>query len=949
MDYKNNNWSDADIADLLIGNHENNRLGAGANSLRPALYEYYVEENGYDNRVPFFEHYKKIGAKNNVIFIGDRPSEKHQEDRYYCKDKNGNEIRQEYITVTDKNGNPIKDKNGNDSVSVISLRSKSFKNLYEPIWVSKDTIINNQKKQIQVINQKNYYAYYVYRVASIYKNYIKFYEIKNEPDYTSTGEGNLKKNEEGINKQKNWWDEDPNPKSLNNFYAPIQSYVRLLRISYEVIKSVDPNAYICVGGIGYLSFLDAILRNTDNPDQGKITKEYPYTGGAWFDCLSYHNYPMYYLNQWVGRDYPGNINGKIYSRHTDAAVDTLMNRQKEFEKLLKNYGYDNIKYPTKIFILTETNVPSKAVDNFIGGEEQQQNYLLKAAIIGQRNNLKGIYAYCPWDSKYYDDPEGNEYNYKGFYYPIPESPNLNDSIRMHSSAHGWRTIRNLLGDKKYNYYETENLNLDENSIRGIAFSNATDTVYALWARTSKDMDETAKATYKFPENRFTNEKNKMITKIKWDASKQDYVSTIINGNTVNLDGAVSFFFIGKKEMPVTHVKLDKVSHLIKIGETLQLNETIYPYYAYDKTIKWESSDNTIATVNSKGLVKGLKDGVVEIKAISSNPKKIAICEIGVGKPENVPVKEISIKSSRNSIYVDDTLHLQKVLYPIYATDKGIEWYSSNKNVATVDQNGIVTAKKEGYVWINMTSLNGVNGKTSPASIRIEIKNKIFELEKNYVEIYSGNSIKLNSKIKLTDENIKNIIWYSSNSSIATVNQNGIVTGIKKGTVWINIKTLNGEKLGICQVDIKENINKNVKIGEILELNNIIDDEIIVTNKIIWYSDDPKIAQVDQNGIVTAISAGSTYINAKSDTTQIVSFEITVTDNKLKVYILNNELNIESKDIIDKVEIYNMNGKLVHSNNYNSNIITIPSLPNNNILIIKIITDENKTITKKIKS
>lgn len=1063
MDYKNGNWSDAEVADILTGNPEKNIVGVGANSLRPALYEYYLEKNGYDNRVPSFQHYKKMGAVNNVIFIGDRPSSIHQEDNYYCTDDNGNIIKEERVVLTDKDGNPLKGVDGNDSVRITSYRSKSYKNLYEPIWILKDTIINNKKTQIEVINQNNYYAYYVYRLVNTYKDYAKFYEVKNEPDYTSTGEGNLKKGELSFKKHKSWWDNDPHPRALKNFYAPIQNYVRLLRVSYEVIKSLDPDALVCIGGIGYVSFLDAVLRNTDNPDGGKVTEEYPYTGGAWFDCLSYHNYPMYYLDTWVGRDYPGNIDGKIYSRHTDAAVDELIKHQKEFESLLETYGYDGVKYPRKITIVTETNVSNKPVGKFIGGEDQQRNYLLKAAVVGQANGLKGLFPYCPWDFKSADDPTGNEYDYKGFYYPVPESPELNDSIVAHDSAEGWRTISSLMGDKKYD--EALSMNISNDSIRGAGFSNERISAYALWARTTKDMDETASATFQFPDSIFPDKNNKIITEIKWNPSKRDYVSNIIEGTTtVQLTGDVAFYCPAMRHMPVTHIKFSETVHLMDVGDTVQLYETIYPSYAYDKRVKWSTNDSTIAIVDSKGLVKALKEGVVHITASTLDNSKSASCEIVVGKPDGIAVKGINISLYEAELCVGDTIKLDTRIYPYYASKQDVEWYSSNSNIAEVDSEGLVTAKQKGIAWINVKALHGPNGQMiGPATCRVvvsenstDIQVEKIVLDMSTVEINVGNTLKLTAtispsnatnksviwyshdnsiatvdnglvigvkegvawinvrtedgnkiataKVTVIKDNIvhverveldkktmavnvggtskltatvipinakdKSIIWYSSDDRIATVNEEGIVTGVKEGIAWINAKTLDGYKVATCQVSVLTDkidvemveldiTTAEINIGETLKLTATVSPSDAMNKTVIWYSHDNTIVTVE-DGLVTGVKEGIAWVNVKTeDGNKVATAKVTVVNKNrrslvesLSDYIVlsysNSQLNIDSKgEIIKRVEIYNTMGGLVYASDYNSNKVEILSSLDG-ILIIKIITKGDNITIKKIK-
>jgi hypothetical protein len=79
MGWMNHNWLDEDIADILIGNSNRGWEGAGVNSLRPALPEYFVETWGYDNRVNTVKYYSGRGAKQKVVFIGDNPCDQHRE------------------------------------------------------------------------------------------------------------------------------------------------------------------------------------------------------------------------------------------------------------------------------------------------------------------------------------------------------------------------------------------------------------------------------------------------------------------------------------------------------------------------------------------------------------------------------------------------------------------------------------------------------------------------------------------------------------------------------------------------------------------------------------------------------------------------------------------------------------------------------------------------------
>ena len=413
-------WTDQQLSEILIGNSSKNIDGAGVNSLRPAMYEYFVEQWGYNIRSDAFAFYKQLGATNNVIFLG-YPSEAHRDTTKYCSNN----------------------------------QSLTFANLYEPIWNSDGSVNNN-----------NYYAKYVYNVVKTYGAYVKFWEVWNEPDYASSWSA-----------AQTWSTTNPNPCDLTGFYAPIQRYVRMLHITYEVAKSIDKNAVVCLGGIGYDGFLDAVLRNTENPTDGSVSSTYNKKGGEWFDCVSFHIYPMYNLNS--------------TNKNSDAAANTIVSAKSSYQAVLTKYGYNS-----KSFIITECNIPRKELSGYIGSDEAQRNFLIKAAIACQKENILGLYVFGPADNQTYaaaTDP----YQVMGFYQPITSTP-YPYNVTPNSSAKSWRTVSSLLKDRLYSLSSTTAMKLPSN-IDGAAFYSATakNFIYVLWAKSSGNT-ETASATYTFP-------------------------------------------------------------------------------------------------------------------------------------------------------------------------------------------------------------------------------------------------------------------------------------------------------------------------------------------------------------------------------------------------------------------------------------------------------------------
>ena len=232
-------------------------------------------------------------------------------------------------------------------------------NLYEPIFLNNGSV-----------NPNNYWAFYVNKTVSIYKDYIKIWETWNEPDYTRD-----------YSKVANWTKEPPDKNILTHWYGTIFEYIRLLRITYEVAKKADPNCFVTAGGLGYPEFLDAILRYTDNPNGGTITSEYPYKGGAYFDCDAYHQYPQYGVTDLeTGEAY--NDNG------SDMLAKKVVILKKNHEYILKKYGFDGTTYPKKIFVNTETGLNSEKNEGSIGGDLLRRNWILKLALYSIEYDLK---------------------------------------------------------------------------------------------------------------------------------------------------------------------------------------------------------------------------------------------------------------------------------------------------------------------------------------------------------------------------------------------------------------------------------------------------------------------------------------------------------------------------------------------------------------------------------
>ena len=158
-----------------------------------------------------------------------------------------------------------------------------------------------------------------------------------------------------------------------------------------------------------------------------------------------------------------------------------------------------------------------------------------------------------------------------------------------------------------------------------------------------------------------------------------------------------------KSVKASKITLNKSKATVRTGRKLQLKATISPDNTTDKTVKWTTSKKSVATVNSKGVVKAVgKSGTVKITAVTANGKK-ATCKITV-KP--VKVKKVSLKKSKVSVKAGKTVKLKTVISPGDATDKRLIWKSKDKKIAKVSSKGVVKGVKKGKTTITVTTKDG---------------------------------------------------------------------------------------------------------------------------------------------------------------------------------------------------------------------------------------------------
>ena len=304
-------------------------------------------------------------------------------------------------------------------------------------------------------------------------------------------------------------------------------------------------------------------------------------------------------------------------------------------------------------------------------------------------------------------------------------------------------------------------------------------------------------------------------------------------------------------------------------------------------IVWHSSNDKIAKVDSNGKITGITEGTTIITASINGYSSTCIVNVS---SSYVAVNGISLNKSNLNILVGTEETLTKTITPSNATNKDVMWSSSDLSVATIDQNGKVTAKKVGTAIITVSA----SGYSSTCVVNVvnNVVLKGISLNKSNLTIKEESSETLSIIYNPNNATNKKITWKSSNTNVAIVNSNGKVTGKKAGNATITAISNDGGYVASCKVTV-ESISKNVTsisldkkemtimAGEKSLLKVTINPSYAENKNVIWESSNEKVATVE-NGNITAVSVGTAEIKVISeDGNKEAICKVTVTSPPIK--------------------------------------------------------------------
>lgn len=261
---------------------------------------------------------------------------------------------------------------------------------------------------------------------------------------------------------------------------------------------------------------------------------------------------------------------------------------------------------------------------------------------------------------------------------------------------------------------------------------------------------------------------------------------------------------GKKEeeaVSVSSVTVSPESVELTEGESAKLTANISPSSAADRAVTWSSSDKTVATIDGSGNVQGIKAGTATITATADGKSGKSTVTV---KTKVVNVTEVSLDRSELTLTEGENETLTATVKPDNATNKKVAWESDKVDIASVDENGKVTAIKTGEATITVTTEDG--GKTAECKVTVKSRNvpvSGVEINPWAVNLSVRGTAKLTYTIKPEDATNQMVKWESDTPSVTTVDSQGNLKGIAAGTAKICVTTDDGGFKSYCTVTVKE--------------------------------------------------------------------------------------------------------------------------------------------------
>ncbi len=324
--------------------------------------------------------------------------------------------------------------------------------------------------------------------------------------------------------------------------------------------------------------------------------------------------------------------------------------------------------------------------------------------------------------------------------------------------------------------------------------------------------------------------------------------------------------------PARIVKPTLAEETLWVGETTQATAAITPADASITDVTWTSRNESVATVDANGVVTAVSKGSAYIVAAAVD---------GSGRMGNVTVRvkqqptAITLSSTDLVVNMGQAQNLRATVAPTNADDKKVTWESSDPSVATVNNSGRITPVSVGEATITCRSTNFPSVyATCKVTVNQLVEKVIFSTKTVTVDV--GSTITVAPQITPANATNQSVTYKTSNANIATVDADGTVHGVKRGTVTITATAADGSKRsGTIKVSVLQPVTGvhmysdtiRVDVRESVTGRAVLEPTDASNLNMTWTSADPSIATVkgkQNRPTVTGVRWGETTITGVTE-------------------------------------------------------------------------------------
>lgn len=358
----------------------------------------------------------------------------------------------------------------------------------------------------------------------------------------------------------------------------------------------------------------------------------------------------------------------------------------------------------------------------------------------------------------------------------------------------------------------------------------------------------------------------------------------------------------------SEVLVDESELLYAIDETDNVAEETVTWTSADDSIvkvetatdddltNWGADPNEIKNRSAFVKITGLKVGTTTVTASTETRKALQDCTVTVTAP--VPVTSVKLDQDELTCdSFDKSYFLNCTVYPDGASNTNVEWASSNPEVVQVyssgDRRGQVVPQNPGIATITVSAQENP-AVTYDCIVTVTATRPVESISLNHdakTFTKAGETLQLTATIYPDSATNKTVTWKSSDKTVATVDESGLVTAVGNGTADITATTEDGNFKATCQVTVEiPELTLSLDKTELTLTQTEEQQKLTATvsdteEKVTWLSSDPFVATVTRDGTVTAIANGTATITASAgDKTVSCTVEVALTDTPAHTHV-----------------------------------------------------------------